>query len=387
MTRSRSGTPCASPAPSPRCPSISTACVKGAGSQPIEAVIYDDDGPNGAPGTLLATSEIVVIPNRAPFQWFDFPLPSPVTLAPGQLLPGVLDGRQSRHGSRHARRVPLRARRLRPAWECGCRTRTVRPRSSGEQLRPATAHPSMRPTRPQRRCAPRVEGRSESFVEPSLLHRRRREPRLPHRFTHVVEPRRRLARRPAGRVRLHGVPEESRELATQLRPVVGVGSDPRHGSRRASSPDEVSYRSPQPFARTGPGDALDGKPKFDLTQLNDEYFDRLRQRVRRSPGCRHLRQHHALRGIRGRQGCPSVRLRIAPVRRGEQRQRHRRRRRRRRPPSRGLPTTRRGWRGGRQRRAEGIRPGGHRRRQRTSTTSCSRLPTRRPTRQRIGSTT
>ena len=34
-----------------------------------------------------------------------------------------------------------------------------------------------------------------------------------------------------------------------------------------------------PFARTGPGQAFDGKPKFDVTQFNQAYFDRLRQRV------------------------------------------------------------------------------------------------------------
>jgi hypothetical protein len=37
--------------------------------------------------------------------------------------------------------------------------------------------------------------------------------------------------------------------------------------------------SPQPWLRTGPGDALDGKPKFDLTKFNPAYFERLRQRV------------------------------------------------------------------------------------------------------------
>jgi len=36
---------------------------------------------------------------------------------------------------------------------------------------------------------------------------------------------------------------------------------------------------PFPWARTGPGVALDGKPKFDLTQFDQEYFDRLRNRV------------------------------------------------------------------------------------------------------------
>jgi len=34
-----------------------------------------------------------------------------------------------------------------------------------------------------------------------------------------------------------------------------------------------------PYQRTGPGTALDGKPKFDLTQFDQSYFDRLRQRV------------------------------------------------------------------------------------------------------------
>ena len=37
---------------------------------------------------------------------------------------------------------------------------------------------------------------------------------------------------------------------------------------------------PATFARTGPGKALDGKPKFDLEQFDDEYFARLRYRVR-----------------------------------------------------------------------------------------------------------
>jgi len=37
---------------------------------------------------------------------------------------------------------------------------------------------------------------------------------------------------------------------------------------------------PNPYARTGPGMALDGKPKFDLKRWDDSYFDRLRTRVR-----------------------------------------------------------------------------------------------------------
>lgn len=38
--------------------------------------------------------------------------------------------------------------------------------------------------------------------------------------------------------------------------------------------------APHPWKRTGPGQALDGKPKFDLMQFDEAYFTRLRQRVR-----------------------------------------------------------------------------------------------------------
>jgi hypothetical protein len=36
---------------------------------------------------------------------------------------------------------------------------------------------------------------------------------------------------------------------------------------------------PQPWLRSGPGEATDGKPKFDLEQLDPDYFARLRDRV------------------------------------------------------------------------------------------------------------
>ena len=36
---------------------------------------------------------------------------------------------------------------------------------------------------------------------------------------------------------------------------------------------------PQPWIRSGPGNALDGKMKFDLNEFNDEYFNRLKERV------------------------------------------------------------------------------------------------------------
>lgn len=39
------------------------------------------------------------------------------------------------------------------------------------------------------------------------------------------------------------------------------------------------YTQPTIYKRTGPGNALDGDPKFDLDQFNEEYFNRLRARV------------------------------------------------------------------------------------------------------------
>lgn len=44
----------------------------------------------------------------------------------------------------------------------------------------------------------------------------------------------------------------------------------------------VKYCQPHPWKRTGPGNAADGKPKFDLTAFDPEYFERLRDHVRRA---------------------------------------------------------------------------------------------------------
>ena len=44
--------------------------------------------------------------------------------------------------------------------------------------------------------------------------------------------------------------------------------------------ERVLYAGPLAWERTGPGDALDGKPRFDLTRFNPAYFDRLRSRVK-----------------------------------------------------------------------------------------------------------
>lgn len=51
---------------------------------------------------------------------------------------------------------------------------------------------------------------------------------------------------------------------------------------RANGPlakDFVHNAAPQPWLRTGPGQALDGKPKFDLTKFDPVYFERLHGRV------------------------------------------------------------------------------------------------------------
>lgn len=43
--------------------------------------------------------------------------------------------------------------------------------------------------------------------------------------------------------------------------------------------DPVKFAAPFPWPRTGNETALDGKPKFDLSQFDQSYFDRLRSRV------------------------------------------------------------------------------------------------------------
>ena len=41
----------------------------------------------------------------------------------------------------------------------------------------------------------------------------------------------------------------------------------------------IKYCQPHPWVRTGPGLAKDGKPKFDLTRFDQQYFDRMRTRI------------------------------------------------------------------------------------------------------------
>ncbi len=43
--------------------------------------------------------------------------------------------------------------------------------------------------------------------------------------------------------------------------------------------DFIHHAAPLPWARTGPGNAIDGKPKFDLSTFDLRYFNRLKNRV------------------------------------------------------------------------------------------------------------
>ena len=50
-------------------------------------------------------------------------------------------------------------------------------------------------------------------------------------------------------------------------------------TKRNTGRETIHHVAPHPWARTGPGKALDGKPKFNLEKLDADYFRRLRSRV------------------------------------------------------------------------------------------------------------
>ncbi len=52
-----------------------------------------------------------------------------------------------------------------------------------------------------------------------------------------------------------------------------------------AEPDVPIRYTPNPYLRPGPGRALDGKLKFDVTKFNPEYFKRLRKRVEMAGEC------------------------------------------------------------------------------------------------------
>ncbi|MCC6445555.1 MAG: hypothetical protein IT210_19130 [Armatimonadetes bacterium] len=71
-------------------------------------------------------------------------------------------------------------------------------------------------------------------------------------------------------------------------------SDGRHGS-------SDWFIRPSAYLRSGPGRALDGKPKFDLDRFDPAYFDWLRRRIVEAGAAGHLRFRDALPGLERRQ--------------------------------------------------------------------------------------
>jgi CubicO group peptidase (beta-lactamase class C family) len=55
--------------------------------------------------------------------------------------------------------------------------------------------------------------------------------------------------------------------------------EPVTWNTKANRENKLHTSAPQPWARTGPGLALDGKPKFDLKKPNPAYFERLKRRI------------------------------------------------------------------------------------------------------------
>jgi hypothetical protein len=51
------------------------------------------------------------------------------------------------------------------------------------------------------------------------------------------------------------------------------------GSPNWPNSAQMTFGPPKPWPRTGPGNALDGKPKWDLSRHDQDYFDRVRSRV------------------------------------------------------------------------------------------------------------
>jgi CubicO group peptidase (beta-lactamase class C family) len=55
--------------------------------------------------------------------------------------------------------------------------------------------------------------------------------------------------------------------------------EPVTWNTKANKESKLHTSAPQPWARTGPGNAIDSKPKFNLKEFNPAYFERLRSRV------------------------------------------------------------------------------------------------------------
>ena len=139
--------------------------------------------------------------------------------------------------------------------------------------------------------------------------------------------------------------------------------------------------APQPYARTGPGNALDGKPKFDLTEIRSGVLRAACQTCGGRPRARHLCLRDALRRLG-----PAIlarRLGGTSLQSQEQHQRHRR----------GHQSRRQGRRDSRAGQPDchghpaSVRAQGRSIRSTASTTSCTKSPTRITRPRPSGSTT
>ena len=121
-------------------------------------------------------------------------------------------------------------------------------------------------------------------AEPALLRRRGRPGGLPDRLAHLGEPPGPGAERPAEALRLRAATSTS--CAERNHNVIRLWAWEQArwapwSDGKGQNPTDW-FIGPNPYARTGPGKALDGKPKFDLEKWDDAYFDRLRTRVRQA---------------------------------------------------------------------------------------------------------
>ena len=102
-----------------------------------------------------------------------------------------------------------------------------------------------------------------------------RERRAVYSRAHIGTPHDGMARAEAPEAGADGIRRIPEVLADRSPPHPALAweqIDPRRRRRSTST-------EPQPWARTGPGTAKDGKPRFDLERFDPAFFDRLRSRM------------------------------------------------------------------------------------------------------------
>ncbi len=165
---------------------------------------------------------------------------------------------------------------------------------------------------------------SRSSGQSALLHRRLGPGHFVDRLAHLEQSGRHGPHGSAGPFRLRRVSRLAERTITTTSSGFGPGScSPGTRAGTAKRSRWCISSAPHPWSRTGPGKALDGKPKFDLRQFNDDYFTRLRERVK-AAGDRGIYVAVMLFEGWGIQFSPDA-WRHHPFHPEQQRQRHRRR--------------------------------------------------------------